>query len=242
MDRHWFYFVLWYAFVPGSVFASHKKAVDPRVQQVRTIFVKGNNEAAVKARENLSKWTCFRLANDAGQADATLEFSQQQSVSGAVLSANRERSIVSADLTTKDGDVVWSASATQDAGLINTGAGSAARYVLNHLQADAFPEIKLGFRGLDQSNCPEIGTPSASASETSSTTQSPTPPESTAGSPQQSQSNAAETKEIKLGMTTDEVEKVLGAPVTKVDLGEKVLYKYKDMTVEFHDGKVTDVR
>jgi hypothetical protein len=25
-------------------------------------------------------------------------------------------------------------------------------------------------------------------------------------------------------------------------LGEKTLYKYKDMTVEFHDGKVTDVR
>jgi len=25
-------------------------------------------------------------------------------------------------------------------------------------------------------------------------------------------------------------------------LGEKVLYKYKDMTVEFRDGKVTDVR
>jgi len=25
-------------------------------------------------------------------------------------------------------------------------------------------------------------------------------------------------------------------------LGEKVLYKYKDMTVEFHNGKVTDVK
>jgi ACT domain-containing protein len=28
----------------------------------------------------------------------------------------------------------------------------------------------------------------------------------------------------------------------KVDLAEKVLYKYKDMTVEFHDGKVSDVK
>ena len=49
-------------------------------------------------------------------------------------------------------------------------------------------------------------------------------------------------KEVKLGMTPAEVESVLGLPETKVDLGEKVLYKYKNMTVEFHDGKVTDVR
>jgi hypothetical protein len=49
-------------------------------------------------------------------------------------------------------------------------------------------------------------------------------------------------KEIKLGMTPAEVEAVMGPPVTRVDLGAKVLYKYKDMTVEFKDGKVTDVR
>lgn len=49
-------------------------------------------------------------------------------------------------------------------------------------------------------------------------------------------------KEVKLGMTPAEVEAVMGLPETKVDLGEKVLYKYKDMTVEFHDGKVTDVK
>jgi hypothetical protein len=48
--------------------------------------------------------------------------------------------------------------------------------------------------------------------------------------------------QLKLGMSLAEVEKVLGVPQTRVDLGEKVLYKYKDMTVEFHDGKVTDVR
>lgn len=49
-------------------------------------------------------------------------------------------------------------------------------------------------------------------------------------------------KEVKLGMTPAEVENVLGPPLTKADLGEKVLYKYKDTTVEFHDSKVTDVR
>jgi hypothetical protein len=49
-------------------------------------------------------------------------------------------------------------------------------------------------------------------------------------------------KEVKLGMSYAEVEAALGLPQTRVDLGAKVLYKYKDMTVEFHDGKVTDVR
>jgi hypothetical protein len=49
-------------------------------------------------------------------------------------------------------------------------------------------------------------------------------------------------KEVKLGMTFAEVEAALGPPQTRADLGEKVLYKYKDMTVEFHAGKVTDVK
>ena len=49
-------------------------------------------------------------------------------------------------------------------------------------------------------------------------------------------------REVKLGMSFAEVEAALGPPQTRVELGEKVLYKYKDMTVEFHDGKVTDVK
>jgi len=48
--------------------------------------------------------------------------------------------------------------------------------------------------------------------------------------------------QVKAGMSFAEVETALGVPQTRVDLGEKVLYKYKDMTVEFRDGKVTDVR
>ena len=48
--------------------------------------------------------------------------------------------------------------------------------------------------------------------------------------------------EIKLGMPAADVERLLGLPATKADLGEKILYRYKDMTVEFHDGKVVDVR
>jgi hypothetical protein len=49
-------------------------------------------------------------------------------------------------------------------------------------------------------------------------------------------------KEVKLGMTYAEVEQALGVPQTRIDLGGKVLYKYKDITVEFREGKVADVR
>jgi hypothetical protein len=49
-------------------------------------------------------------------------------------------------------------------------------------------------------------------------------------------------QQVKAGMSFAEVESALGLPQTRVDLGQKVLYKYKDMTVEFQDGKVSDVR
>jgi hypothetical protein len=43
--------------------------------------------------------------------------------------------------------------------------------------------------------------------------------------------------------TAADVEKALGAPQTRVDLGDgKVFYKYQDMTVELQAGKVTEVR
>jgi hypothetical protein len=47
--------------------------------------------------------------------------------------------------------------------------------------------------------------------------------------------------QVKAGMSFADVERVLGVPQTRADLGEKVLYKYKDMTIEFRDGKVADV-
>jgi len=235
VKKIWLFFVLAFLCLPGSAFTSRRQTVDPRVREVRTIFIKGNNEAAVGARQNLSRWTCFRLVNSPSLADATLEFSQQQSVSGAIFSANRERSIVSAELTAKSGDVRWSGSATQDAGLINTGAGGAASYVLRQLEAAAFPQVKIGFRGLDQSGCPAVSQPTTATPETATAG-------TAAASPESGVTPTTGTKEIKFGMTTDQVEKILGVPATKVDLGEKVLYKYKDMTIEFHDGKVTDVR
>lgn len=54
--------------------------------------------------------------------------------------------------------------------------------------------------------------------------------------------NAVESKEIKLGMSTDEVRKALGNPEKIVDLGEKKVYIYKDMKVIFKDSQVADVQ
>jgi len=49
-------------------------------------------------------------------------------------------------------------------------------------------------------------------------------------------------KQIKAGMTIAEVESVLGIPETRVDLTDRILYKYRDMTIEFRHGTVSDVR
>lgn len=49
-------------------------------------------------------------------------------------------------------------------------------------------------------------------------------------------------REISLGMTIAEIESVLGPPETKISLGEKVVYKYEGMAIEFVDGKVADVK
>ena len=48
-------------------------------------------------------------------------------------------------------------------------------------------------------------------------------------------------KEIKLGITFAEVESIFGVPQKKATLGNKVIYKYSDMAIEFVDGKVADV-
>jgi len=53
---------------------------------------------------------------------------------------------------------------------------------------------------------------------------------------------AVQTKTIHLGMSTDEVKKILGDPEKIVDLGEKKIYVYKDMKIVFKDSQVADVQ
>ena len=42
--------------------------------------------------------------------------------------------------------------------------------------------------------------------------------------------------------TIADVESIFGTPNSKESFGEKVVYKYQDMTVEFIDGRVSDIK
>jgi membrane protease subunit (stomatin/prohibitin family) len=49
-------------------------------------------------------------------------------------------------------------------------------------------------------------------------------------------------REIKPGMTFDEVRQAFGAPANEVVFGGKAKWTFPDLTVVFEDGKVTDVK
>jgi hypothetical protein len=86
---------------------------DPRLSAVTSIFVTGNNQAAEKIREQLSKGkSCLTLALKADEADAVLDVStdtKSQGDSGFGAFGAREW-IVSGTLTLKSGELVWSKS------------------------------------------------------------------------------------------------------------------------------------
>ncbi len=42
--------------------------------------------------------------------------------------------------------------------------------------------------------------------------------------------------------TIADVESIFGTPTSKETFGEKVIYKYQDMTVEFVNGRVSDIK
>jgi hypothetical protein len=52
----------------------------------------------------------------------------------------------------------------------------------------------------------------------------------------------AEPQTVQLGMTTDQVQSVLGKPDKIFDVGAKQIYIYKDVKVTFLNGKVSDVQ
>jgi hypothetical protein len=48
-------------------------------------------------------------------------------------------------------------------------------------------------------------------------------------------------KEIKLGMSMEEITEIMGEPEKKADLGTKVIFKYPDTIITFEEGKVTNI-
>lgn len=59
---------------------------------------------------------------------------------------------------------------------------------------------------------------------------------------QQQQQPQAEPETVQLGMTTDQVQSVLGKPDKIFNLGAKQIFVYKDVKVTFLNGKVSDVQ
>lgn len=81
-----------------------KKTVDPRVREIKTIFITGSGTAAVKGRERLEEKTCYKLATNKDKADAVLQLNQDVEHAAG-------RGTVTAELTdTKSGDLIWSSS------------------------------------------------------------------------------------------------------------------------------------
>jgi hypothetical protein len=59
---------------------------------------------------------------------------------------------------------------------------------------------------------------------------------------QQQQEQQAEPQTIQTGMSTDQVQSVMGKPEKIFNLGTKQIYVYKDVKVTFLNGKVSDVQ
>jgi hypothetical protein len=47
---------------------------------------------------------------------------------------------------------------------------------------------------------------------------------------------------VQLGMTTDQVQSILGKPQKIFNVGAKQIYVYQDVKVTFQNGKVADVQ
>lgn len=77
--------------------------VDPRLRQVKSIFISGNNKQAIEARKKVTTGkACFTLAAKAADADAVLEVKEAQE--DAILHTRG----ASAELTLKSGEMIWS--------------------------------------------------------------------------------------------------------------------------------------
>ena len=63
--------------------------------------------------------------------------------------------------------------------------------------------------------------------------------------PQQQEAQSQQQSEpatVQLGMTTDQVQSILGKPQKIFNVGAKQIYVYQDVKVTFQNGKVADVQ
>lgn len=60
--------------------------------------------------------------------------------------------------------------------------------------------------------------------------------------PQQQEAQQSEPATVQLGITTDQVQSILGKPQKIFNVGAKQIYVYQDVKVTFQNGKVADVQ
>ena len=126
-----------------SAFGGKKREADSRLQQVKTVFIRGASEEAAKAREKIEKRTCYRLALSPDKADAILEI-ERSVLTGAV----------SATMTTKNGEIIWSGDSSGNKLASPHGIEANIDLLFRRLQNDAWPGSVKAFHGPDLSICP----------------------------------------------------------------------------------------
>jgi hypothetical protein len=114
------------------------KDVNPQLKTVRTIFVRGTNEAADHARRALTSNGCLLLAGQADAADGVLEIATDTAPMGGALGGLGRNWLVSATLTVRaSGDLVWSKSMRQTDAPFMAGGKTSGKLLISYLAKDA---------------------------------------------------------------------------------------------------------
>lgn len=116
-----------------------KEKPDPRLNDVASVFVAGNNQAAEKARVAIRNGkSCFTLAGKAADADAVLEIKADTETQGGTFGSLGARTwIASATLTLKSGDLVWSKSERFNDAPFMSGGKTTGDLLVHRLARDA---------------------------------------------------------------------------------------------------------
>jgi len=142
MRISWPSLVLCWVLVPWALspVAWTREKADPRLREVKTVFVLGSNEAAEKVRSEIRKDTekgkvCFSLATKASDADATLEVTNDSQMQQGLLKTRNDR--VTGTLTLRSGDLIWSKTDNFSDAPLMSGVQTAAKLVYSRLKKDA---------------------------------------------------------------------------------------------------------
>lgn len=115
-------------------------SIDPRLKEIHSLFVSGNNQAAESVRNEIAKDAqkgkgCFTQVTNEHDADAVLALNGDSTPDGTIL-ATRDW-IVSGLLTMKSGDQVWSHSERFSDAPFMSGGKTAGKLLYIRLRREA---------------------------------------------------------------------------------------------------------